>query len=82
MILKRQKKAMDLAQQDKKKKEKPKKEESKKEVLERFVRANKSEGGFGLGLSIVVDIVKYYNFDIELQSELRKGTKVSILWKK
>ena len=57
-------------------------EDSKKEVLERFVRANKSEGGFGLGLSIVVDIVKYYNFDIELKSELRKGTKVSILWKK
>ena len=57
-------------------------EESRKEVLERFVRANKSEGGFGLGLSIVVDIVKYYNFDIKLQSELRKGTEVSILWKK
>ena len=57
-------------------------EDSKKEVLERFVRANKSEGGFGLGLSIVVDIVKYYNFDIELESELNKGTKVSVLWRK
>jgi len=57
-------------------------EDSKKEVLERFVRANKSEGGFGLGLSIVVDIVKYYNFDIKLQSEPSKGTQVSILWKK
>ncbi len=57
-------------------------EDSKKEVLERFVRANKSEGGFGLGLSIVVDIVKYYNFDIELESELKKGTKVSVLWRK
>lgn len=57
-------------------------EDAKKEVLERFVRANKSEGGFGLGLSIVVDIVKYYNFEIELHSEIKKGTKVSILWKK
>ena len=57
-------------------------EDSKKGVLERFVRANKSEGGFGLGLSIVVDIVKYYNFDIELESELKKGTKVSVLWRK
>lgn len=56
--------------------------DAKKEVLKRFVRANKSEGGFGLGLSIVGDIVKYYNFDIELQSEPNKGTKVSILWKK
>ena len=57
-------------------------EGSKQKVLERFTRANKSEGGFGLGLGIVADIVKYYNFDIELQSELKKGTKVSVLWKK
>lgn len=57
-------------------------ESSKKEVLQRFIRANKSEGGFGLGLSIVVDIAKYYNFDFELQSELKNGTKVSVLWKK
>ena len=56
--------------------------EAKKEVLQRFVRANKSEGGFGLGLSIVADIANYYNFNIELQSEANKGTKVSILWKK
>jgi two-component system OmpR family sensor kinase len=55
-------------------------EESKKNVLQRFVRANKSEGGFGLGLSIVGDIAKHYNFDIELQSKVKKGTKVSILW--
>ena len=55
---------------------------AKEEILQRFVRVNSSEGGFGLGLSIVVDIVKYYNFDIDIQSELNKGTKVSILWKK
>lgn len=54
----------------------------KDEVFQRFTRANKNEGGFGLGLSIVADIVKYYNFDIELQSEVKKGTKVGILWKK
>ncbi len=56
--------------------------DAKKDVLQRFVRANKSEGGFGLGLSIVTDIASYYNFDIELESELNIGTKVSILWKK
>ena len=54
----------------------------KQDVLQRFVRANKSEGGFGLGLSIVADIANYYNFDIKLQSEVNKGTKVSILWEK
>ena len=57
-------------------------EDAKNEVLQRFVRVNKSKGGFGLGLSIVVDIVKYYNYEIELQSEVKKGTKVSILWEK
>jgi len=56
--------------------------EMKKEVLERFVRDNKSEGGFGLGLSIVADLVGYYEFELALQSELNKGTKVSVLWKK
>ncbi len=56
--------------------------DAKKEVLKRFVRDNSSEGGFGLGLSIVADIVKHYNFDIEIQSELNKGTKVSIIWAK
>ncbi len=55
---------------------------AKREVLQRFVRANKSEGGFGLGLSIVADIAKYYGFDLKLQSEPNKGTKVSIVWEK
>lgn len=57
-------------------------EDAQNEVLQRFVRVNESEGGFGLGLSIVADIVKYYNYEIELRSELKKGTEVSILWKK
>lgn len=57
-------------------------DEAKEKVLQRFFRANKSEGGFGLGLSIVADIARHYNFDIKLQSEVNNGTKVSILWKK
>lgn len=57
-------------------------EDSKQKVLHRFVRANKSEGGFGLGLSIVSDIAKYYDFELEIGSKPNQGTKVSILWKK
>jgi len=57
-------------------------EDAKTKVLQRFVRANKSEGGFGLGLSIVADIASYYNYKIEIQSKLSQGTKVSILWQK
>jgi len=56
--------------------------DAKENILQRFVRANKSEGGFGLGLSIVADIAKFYNFTIDIQSEPNKGTKVSLLWEK
>jgi two-component system OmpR family sensor kinase len=57
-------------------------EDVKKEVLKRFVRANKSEGGFGLGLSIISEITKHYNYDIKIESELDIGTKVSVIWAK
>jgi len=52
----------------------------KKFVLRRFFRANDSEGGFGLGLSIVKEIVDYYGFRLDIESEPDKGTKVEILW--
>jgi len=50
-------------------------------LTERFKRANSSEGGFGLGLNIVNEIVKNYNFKLEIKSTLDIGTKVIIKWK-
>jgi two-component system OmpR family sensor kinase len=50
-------------------------------LFERFKRANSSEGGFGLGLSIVNAIVKEYNFTLTIDSKLDIGTKVTIKWK-
>jgi len=51
-------------------------------ITERFKRANKSEGGFGIGLHIVNQVVQSYNFVLKIESENDKGTKVCIYWGK
>jgi len=40
-----------------------------KEVIQKFVRENKSEGGFGLGLYIVNEICKFYGFKFEITNK-------------
>lgn len=52
-----------------------------KEVFERYTRADKSVGGFGIGLHIVAMIAKEYNLDISIESEEKKGTKICLGWK-
>ena len=49
-------------------------------IFERFKRANKSEGGFGIGLHIVHQIVQSYRFNLGIKSKLNQGTKVTIQW--
>ncbi len=49
-----------------------------KEIFKRFSRANSSEGGFGLGLSIVNDICLFYNYKIELKSTINIGSEFKI----
>lgn len=49
-----------------------------KEIFKRFSRANSSEGGFGLGLSIVKDISLFYNYKIELKSKINIGSEFKI----
>jgi len=49
-------------------------------IRRRFVRANASEGGFGIGLHIVDTVVRYYGYTLEINSEPDKGTKVRVLW--
>lgn len=51
-------------------------------VFERFFRVDKSRskasGGTGLGLSIVKHIVQYHHGAVDLQSEVGKGTVISV----
>ncbi len=48
----------------------------------RFKRANKSEGGFGIGLDIVNQVVNNYGFALEVHSKLGEGTEVVVKWEK
>jgi two-component system OmpR family sensor kinase len=49
-------------------------------VFERYMRADKSVGGFGIGLNIVAMIAKEYNLNITIESEEKKGTKICVTW--
>jgi two-component system OmpR family sensor kinase len=51
-------------------------------ILHRFKRANKSEGGFGIGLDIVNQVVHSYGYVLEIDSKEGKGTEVVVKWKR
>lgn len=59
--------------------------ESLDRVFERFYRVDKSRskstGGTGLGLAIVKHIVMKHDADISLESEIGKGTKITVTFK-
>jgi len=49
-------------------------------IMHRFKRANTSEGGFGIGLDIVNQVVNSYGFVLQISSRLHQGTEVKIQW--
>jgi len=51
-------------------------------IVQRFKRANANEGGFGIGLDIVNQVVSNYGFDLEIESYPHQGTEVKIVWGK
>ncbi len=51
-------------------------------IFDRYMRFNQSEGGFGVGLSIVKKILDEYHIDIEVHSKVNEGTKMVLKWDK
>ena len=49
-------------------------------IFDRYLRFNSSEGGFGVGLSIVKKIVDEYAMHIEVDSKLGRGTRMILTW--
>ena len=49
-------------------------------VFDRYMRFNKSEGGFGVGLSIVKKITDEYHIHIEVHSGRGEGTRMVLSW--
>jgi len=49
-------------------------------IFDRYMRFNQSEGGFGVGLSIVKKILDEYGIDIEVDSKEGSGTRMIIIW--
>ena len=49
-------------------------------IFERYKRFDKTQGGFGIGYSIIKSIIDEYNIKIDIQSQIKKGTKVTLKW--
>jgi two-component system OmpR family sensor kinase len=49
-------------------------------MFDRYLRFNNSEGGFGIGLSIVKKILDEYGMTIYVESKKNIGTRMVILW--
>jgi two-component system OmpR family sensor kinase len=49
-------------------------------MFDRYMRFNESEGGFGIGLSIVKMILDEYHIDAEVLSQKEEGTKIILRW--
>jgi len=52
--------------------------EEQTEIFKRYKRGNNNEGGFGIGLDIVKQIVKEYNLNLSLKSMENEGSLFSI----
>ena len=49
-------------------------------IFDRYMRFNDTEGGFGIGMSIVKSILDEYHISIKIESKEGKGTKMVLTW--
>lgn len=50
-------------------------------IFERYKRFNDDKGGFGIGLSLVSEIASKYDIDLQVQSEVGKGSAFVLVFK-
>ncbi len=55
-------------------------EDNIKHIFERYKRFDTTVGGFGIGYNIIYSIIKEYNIDINIESKVDIGTKVTLTW--
>ena len=48
--------------------------ENVEKIFSRYYRENEAKGGFGIGLNIVKQIIEEENIDLDVTSQLAKGT--------
>lgn len=51
-------------------------------IFERYKRFNDDKGGFGIGLSLVSEIASKYDIDLNVQSEVGKGSVFVLVFKR
>lgn len=51
-------------------------------IFERYKRFNDDKGGFGIGLSLVSEIANKYDIDLNVQSEVGKGSVFVLVFKR
>lgn len=49
-------------------------------IFERYKRFDKTQGGFGIGYSIIKSIADEYNIKIDIKSVIDEGTEVILTW--
>ena len=50
-------------------------------IFDRFHREDDSEGGFGIGLDIVSQVARHYDYSIDIISKEKEGTTVTVSWR-
>jgi len=56
-------------------------EDKLEDIFNRYFRATKEQGGFGIGLNIVYHICKTYNISIDVESKEKEGTTFTLDFK-
>ena len=54
--------------------------EKKEEIFERYKRLSSSEGGFGIGLHIVLMIAKEFGLRLKVDSKPHQYTRITVTW--